>query len=155
MDIVHLATNNPVQDAFSWDVNKESSRVGLILRLRETGLYKGMVYFTGTPLKDGELMIVNLDDEEASLVAKNVRKDKTITYEAKLIFLNNEQIIKPKKITITISPKQLTVKEFILKFIPKRVATFRLCPSTKFYFTQSDKFSCKCYRYISMSLYCV
>lgn len=26
---------------------------------------------------------------------------------------------------------QITIKEMILKFIPKRIATFRLCPSTK------------------------
>jgi len=29
---------------------------------------------------------------------------------------------------------QVTIKEMILKFIPKRIATFRLCPSTKFHF---------------------
>lgn len=30
-----------------------------------------------------------------------------------------------------VSPKQLIIKERILKFIPKRMFTFRLCPSTK------------------------
>ena len=45
---------------------------------------------------------------------------------------------KPKKVYCYVTPKQLIVKEFLLKLIPKRVVTFRLCPSTKFHFTGTN-----------------
>lgn len=38
---------------------------------------------------------------------------------------------KPRRVLCCLSPKQLTVKDYILKFIPKRITSFRLCPSTK------------------------
>jgi hypothetical protein len=58
-------------------------------------------------------------------------KNHNICYEAKLIRINSEKLTKPKKVLCYVSPKQLIVKELILKFIPKRLYTFRLCPSTK------------------------
>ena len=69
---------------------------------------------------------------DAALVHKNVAsKNHNICYEARLVGMQGERLSKPKKVFCYVSPKQLTVKEFLLKFIPKRVVTFRLCPSTK------------------------
>lgn len=58
-------------------------------------------------------------------------KNHNVCYDAKLLGVNGERISKPKKVLCYVSPKQLIVKELILKFIPKRLFTFRLCPSTK------------------------
>lgn len=67
---------------------------------------------------------------DATLVQKNVRNHST-WYEARLLSFQGEKYVKPRKVIVYISPKQLTIKEFVLKFIPKRLITFRLCPSTK------------------------
>lgn len=68
----------------------------------------------------------------ARMVHNNVAsKDPDICYVAKLLGMQGERFSKPKKVFCFISPKQLTIKEYLLKFIPKRLVTFRLCPSTK------------------------
>ena len=68
----------------------------------------------------------------ARAVHNNVAsKDPNICYAAKLLGMQGERFTKPKKVFCFISPKQLTIKEYLLKFIPKRLVTFRLCPSTK------------------------
>lgn len=68
------------------------------------------------------------------MVHNNVAsKDPDICYVAKLLGMQGERFSKPKKVFCFISPKQLTIKEYLLKFIPKRLVTFRLCPSTKVY----------------------
>lgn len=68
----------------------------------------------------------------ARMVHNNVAsKDPNICYAAKLLGMQGERFSKPKKVFCFISPKQLTIKEYLLKFIPKRLVTFRLCPSTK------------------------
>jgi hypothetical protein len=73
-----------------------------------------------------------LAENDAALVQKNVAsKNHNICYEARLVSMQGERLSKPKKVFCYVSPKQLTIKEFVLKFIPKRLVTFRLCPSTK------------------------
>lgn len=58
-------------------------------------------------------------------------KNHNVSYDGKLLGINGERLLKPKKVLCYVSPKQLIIKELILKFIPKRLYTFRLCPSTK------------------------
>lgn len=66
------------------------------------------------------------------MVHNNVAsKDPNICYAAKLLGMQGEKFSKPKKVVCFISPKQLTIKEYLLRIIPKRLVTFRLCPSTK------------------------
>lgn len=68
----------------------------------------------------------------ARMVHNNVAsKDPNICYAAKLLGMQGEKFSKPKKVVCFISPKQLTIKEYLLRIIPKRLVTFRLCPSTK------------------------
>jgi hypothetical protein len=77
-------------------------------------------------------LFCSLTASDAALVHKNVAsKNHNICYEARLVGMQGERLSKPKKVFCYVSPKQLTVKEFLLKFIPKRLVTFRLCPSTK------------------------
>jgi hypothetical protein len=77
-------------------------------------------------------LLYMLTANDAALVHKNVAsKNHNIWYEARLVGLQGERLSKPKNVFCYVSPKQLTVKEFLLKFIPKRLVTFRLCLSTK------------------------
>lgn len=98
---------------------------------------------------------------DATLVHKNVAsKNPHICYEAKLLGMQGERYSKPRKVFCYVSPKQLTIKEYLLKFIPKRLVTFRLCPSTKVnlvttrrfeLFKLSNKFLCFQFHFESSS----
>lgn len=80
-----------------------------------------------------EMIVINtVAGIDSTLVHKNVAsKNHNVCYEAKLVGTNSERFSKPKRVLCYVSPKQLIIKELILKFIPKRLYTFRLCPSTK------------------------
>lgn len=85
---------------------------------------------------------------DSTLVHKNVAsKNHNVCYDAKLVGINGERASKPKKVLCYVSPKQLIIKELILKFIPKRLFTFRLCPSTKVSFNSTNKKICISHKY--------
>lgn len=80
------------------------------------------------------LLIFNIfcSANDANLVYKNVAsKNHNICYEARLVSLNGDRLVKPRRVACYVSPKQITIKDYVLKFFPKRLYTFRLCPSTK------------------------
>ncbi|KAI1295618.1 Apoptosis-resistant E3 ubiquitin protein ligase 1 [Halotydeus destructor] len=139
VDIVEAGTNRPIASPFHWEVHTENSRIGLVLKLDRAGLYRGSVTYRGNAISTGDFDVIVLNSADSGLVAKNTKKNHTVSFDAKLLSINGDKLSKPKKVSIYVSPKQLTIKEFILKIIPKRVATFRLCPSTKFYFKRIDK----------------
>lgn len=63
---------------------------------------------------------------DTATVQRNISsKRHNICYEARLLSG------KPRRVLCCISPKQLTLKDYLFKFIPKRITSFRLCPSTK------------------------
>ncbi|XP_044732167.1 apoptosis-resistant E3 ubiquitin protein ligase 1 isoform X2 [Chrysoperla carnea] len=110
-------------------------RLSIQVRFTLEGCYHATIAYQGQELQNGDFDIIVLTTQEAAVVHKNVvTKNPNVCYEAKLISLNGERLTKHRKVFCYVSPKQLTVKELILKFIPKRLVTFRLCPSTKFHF---------------------
>ncbi|XP_049833521.1 apoptosis-resistant E3 ubiquitin protein ligase 1 isoform X2 [Schistocerca gregaria] len=118
-----------------FDYDWLSHRVTLQVRFPSEGCFHASVSYRGTELRNGDFDIIVLSVSDAALVNKNVAsKNHNICYEARLVSLHGERLSKPKKVFCYVSPKQLTVKELLLKFIPKRIITFRLCPSTKFTF---------------------
>ncbi|GIY39736.1 HECT domain-containing protein [Caerostris extrusa] len=66
-------------------------------------------------IQNGDFHVIILNQEESLTVQKNVAK-KNKCYEVKLLALNSERFPKPKKIYCYISPKQLTLKEYMWKF---------------------------------------
>ncbi len=58
-------------------------------------------------------------------------KDRRTSYEVKLTRIEGEPPFKPKKVTLFMSSKQLTIKEYVWRFSFRRIATFRLRPPTK------------------------
>ncbi|XP_077537713.1 apoptosis-resistant E3 ubiquitin protein ligase 1 isoform X1 [Haemaphysalis longicornis] len=140
VDIIEVSSGRPVTSpCYHWDNHPENSRIALVLRLDQAGCYQVSVSYRGTSLSNGDFHVIVLSKSDASLVRKNVaKKSHNIWYEAKLVGLNSEKLAKPKKVFVYISPKQLTVKEYMLRIIPKRLITFRLCPSTKFQFKGSN-----------------
>uniref|UniRef100_T1IIH2 HECT-type E3 ubiquitin transferase n=1 Tax=Strigamia maritima TaxID=126957 RepID=T1IIH2_STRMM len=125
------------QATFNYDL--ETHRLTLQFCLTEEGCYRASITYRNEPLKTGDFNIIVLNAKEVDVVEKNVdKKSHNIWYEAKLLSVNEEKYSKAKKVYCYISPKQLTIKETIFKFFPKRLATFRLCPSTKFQFCDGD-----------------
>lgn len=76
------------------------------------------------------LFSINFADNEKEMVMKLI-KNRNVSFDSKLIRIEGEPPFKPKKVVVFISPKQFTIKEHMLKFIPRHVAAFRLCPCTK------------------------
>ncbi|KAL3213907.1 hypothetical protein MRX96_007313 [Rhipicephalus microplus] len=139
VDIIEVSSNRPVTSCYHWESHPENSRIALVLVLDKVGCYQVNVSYRGTSLSNGDFHVIVLSKSDTSLVRKNVaKKSHNIWYEAKLIAMNCEKLSKPKKVFVYISPKQLTIKEYVLRIIPKRLITFRLCPSTKFQFKGSN-----------------
>ena len=137
VDLVEMSTTKPIHSAFYWEVQPKHSRIALVLKLDIEGLYSAIVSYRGSALKNGEFNIIVLNSSESALVHKHSsKKSQTSGFNAKLLSVNNERMNKPKKVFCFVSPKQLTIKEYFLKIIPKRIVTFRLCPSTKFQFSR-------------------
>lgn len=121
--------------SISLDYDWQSQRISVQFKFLNEGCYHATIRYKGTELHNGDFDIIVLNSIDSTLVHKNVAsKNHNVCYEAKLIGINGEQISKPKRVLCYVSPKQLIIKELILKIIPKRLYTFRLCPSTKFNF---------------------
>ncbi|XP_066257066.1 apoptosis-resistant E3 ubiquitin protein ligase 1-like [Euwallacea similis] len=129
--IMDCEDNYSVTLDYDWNTN----RVSVQLKFAKEGCYHATIKYNGTELHNGDFDIIVLNSVDSTLVQKNVAiKSHNICYDAKLISVKGDVLVKPKKVLCYVSPKQLIVKELILRFIPKRLFTFRLCPSTKFIF---------------------
>ncbi|CAH0777685.1 unnamed protein product [Bemisia tabaci] len=125
--------SKPFPVIWKFEYDKSSLNIKFEVLFLQEGIYQVKVLYQGEPLHNGEFDCIVLNVADAALVRKNV-SDHNTCYEARLLKFQGETLLKPKKVVVYISPKQLTIKEFLLKFIPKRLVTFRLCPSTKFHF---------------------
>uniref|UniRef100_A0AAR5Q493 HECT-type E3 ubiquitin transferase n=2 Tax=Dendroctonus ponderosae TaxID=77166 RepID=A0AAR5Q493_DENPD len=121
--------------SISLDYDWGTNRVSVQLKFVKEGCYHATIKYKGTELHNGDFDIIVLNSIDWTLVQKSVAtKNHNICYDAKLIGIKGERLAKPKKVMCYVSPKQFIIKEFLFRFIPKRLFTFRLCPSTKFIF---------------------
>ncbi|KAK6183620.1 hypothetical protein SNE40_011062 [Patella caerulea] len=110
-------------------------RLTMHIKMDRPGCFQAQVSYGDIKLKNGDFNILVLSPDEMVHVSKNlIKKTHSIWYEARLISYNHEKLDRPKKVYVYVSPKQLTLKEFYFKIIGKKLYTFRVCPSTKFYF---------------------
>ncbi|XP_045619348.1 apoptosis-resistant E3 ubiquitin protein ligase 1 isoform X1 [Procambarus clarkii] len=115
-----------------------SRRISIQVTLQRPGCYRAHLTYCDTTLTNGNFDIIVLTSEDALRVQKTVMRRAHEGYEARLLTQNGSLLSKPKKVYCYVTPKQLIIKEFLLRLIPKRVCTFRLCPSTKFHFTGTN-----------------
>ncbi|XP_066279416.1 apoptosis-resistant E3 ubiquitin protein ligase 1-like isoform X4 [Branchiostoma lanceolatum] len=121
---------DPVKRKLSVMSDDHTKQIVMYLKLDSLGSYKAVGTYRGSSLKNGEFNILVLSKTDSSMVQKNVaKKSVNVWYEAFLLQVGEGK--KAKKVYCYISPKQLTVREFILRIIPRRLYTFRVCPSTK------------------------
>ncbi|PIK52514.1 putative apoptosis-resistant E3 ubiquitin protein ligase 1 [Apostichopus japonicus] len=109
--------------------------ITLTMNVKRPGCYQASITYQGEPIRNGNFTLLVLSEPDAEKVTKCIeKKNGDAHFECMLLACKHEKLRKPKKVVCYISPKQLTVKEFYLKFIPKRLFTFRVCPATKFQF---------------------
>lgn len=111
--------------SFSYDAVNQ--RVTLTLRFERPGVYRANLLHEGEPLHNGQFDCIVLTASDSGTVQRNISpKRPSVCYEARLVAPG-----RPRRVLCCLSPKQLTIKDYVLKFIPKRITSFRLCPSTK------------------------
>ncbi|XP_043473097.1 apoptosis-resistant E3 ubiquitin protein ligase 1 isoform X1 [Leptopilina heterotoma] len=129
----------PVDCKIQLDYDSPNQRIRLKVSFPSSGCFHATVSLNGLQLHNGDFSIIVLESAVSRAVHQSVAsKNFDTCYAAKLLGMQGERFAKPKKVFCFISPKQLTIKEYLLRFIPKRLVTFRLCPSTKFYFESSN-----------------
>ncbi|XP_310176.3 apoptosis-resistant E3 ubiquitin protein ligase 1 isoform X2 [Anopheles gambiae] len=138
IDIFDLYGNHSDKfgSAVTFSYDKVNARISLTALFPEPVCLRAVVAYETQPIPNGDFDIIVLSSSDTTLVHKNIASRKhNICYEAKLFSIYGQQRwTKPRKVLCYVGPKQVTIKEMILKIIPKRIATFRLCPSTKFHF---------------------
>ncbi|XP_049868280.1 apoptosis-resistant E3 ubiquitin protein ligase 1 isoform X2 [Pectinophora gossypiella] len=104
-----------------------NQRVTMSLCFDKPGIYRAALYYEQVLLQNGQFDCIVLTASDTATVARNISsKRHSISYEARLLSPG-----RPRRVLCCLGPKHLTVKDYILKFIPKRITSFRLCPSTK------------------------
>ncbi|XP_032294047.1 apoptosis-resistant E3 ubiquitin protein ligase 1 isoform X1 [Drosophila virilis] len=140
---LHGVSVEKLQHAIAFSYDRVNSRVSVTALFPEPTCLRAIISYRDQQLPNGDFDIIVLSSSDTTLVHKNIASRKhNICYEAKLLSIYGTTRSKPRKVMCYVGPKQaqnslifqVTIKEMILKFIPKRIATFRLCPSTKFHF---------------------
>ena len=138
-----VGTLNPIKPMVQWFWVEVMHRLLVNVTVEDEGIYSVRIKLHGVVINKAELNLIALSRADAVQVEKAI-KTRAQTYEAKLISMNGEKWTKNKKVFCALSPKQMALKEYILGLFPKRLATFRLCPSTKvkyiFHFALSLKY---------------
>ncbi|XP_070577251.1 apoptosis-resistant E3 ubiquitin protein ligase 1-like isoform X2 [Ptychodera flava] len=136
LQVSEIGDSNNVWSSPVWQVTDElRNKILMHIKMSDRGCFRARATYEGHTLKNGDFSIIVLSGSDAAKVKKNVaKKNFNIWYEAYLRGTSNERYRRPRKVYCYLSPRQLTIKEFYLKIIPKRLYTFRVCPSTKFQF---------------------
>ena len=122
-----------VEPIVQWLWDEVSHRLLLKVIFQQQGIYLVRVLHKNVLLNKAEFNMIVLSRSESEDVEKK-RNTHQVVYEAKLVSINNGKNGKRREVICALSPKQLAIKGYMLGFIPKRLATFRLRPSTKFTF---------------------
>jgi apoptosis-resistant E3 ubiquitin protein ligase 1 len=130
---LHDQISEKFNSAMRMNYDKVNQRINVIAIFPEPLAIRVRICYEGTLIPNANFDLVVLSSCDNTIVHKNIASRKhNICYDAKLLSVaGQQQKSKPRKVLCIIGPKQFTIKEMILKIIPKRVATFRLCPSTK------------------------
>jgi hypothetical protein len=125
-----IGSSDIVRPLVQWLWVELMHRLIINVTFNEEGIYGVRLKLDDSIINKGEFNMIALSRSEAVQVEKAL-VTRTATYETKLLTINGEKWNKNKKVFFSISPKQIALKEYILGIIPKRLATFRLCPATK------------------------
>lgn len=131
-----ITSSDVVRPLIQWLWVELMHRLIINVTFNEEGIYGVRLKLDDSVISKGEFNMIALSTSDTIQVEKALGA-RTATYETKLLSINGEKWTKNKKVFCAISPKQIALKEYILGIIPKRLATFRLCPATKVTFLKS------------------
>ncbi|XP_041982251.1 apoptosis-resistant E3 ubiquitin protein ligase 1 isoform X2 [Aricia agestis] len=115
----------PMAAAFEYDAVNQ--RASVTLTFERADVYRAAVRYDGELLLNGEFDCIVLTANDTAAVSRQLSSKRAhAAFEARLLSPG-----RPRRVLVCLSPKQIILKDYILKFIPKRITSFRLCPSTK------------------------
>ena len=83
-------------------------------------------------MSPGRLQLLVLLPEQARRVRDNIEKRRSNNYyEVALVRLAGVRQQKPATAYVFVTDKHLIIKEYYLRVIPHRLATYRVCPAVK------------------------
>lgn len=130
LEAVLVGSSVSVRPLVQWLWVELMHRLLIHVTFKEDGIYSVRLKFEDLVINKGEFNMIALSKNEALQIEKELGM-RTVAYETKLLSINGEKWSKNKKVFCTLSPKQISLKEYFLGIFPKRLATFRLCPTTK------------------------
>lgn len=104
----------------------------------QEGWYQAVITMDSDPVGLNDLTLIVLCSQERAKVNRYVsgNHDGLPTFEAELVGENGATLAKPKTVWCTMTSKQLTIRDYILRIFPRKLYTFRLVPSTKLTLTR-------------------
>ncbi|XP_022116720.1 apoptosis-resistant E3 ubiquitin protein ligase 1 [Pieris rapae] len=127
-----------LSSAAQFEYDSVNQRVSVSLCFPEAGVFKAAISYDGVLLHNGQFDCIVLTPSDAATVQRALSsKRATVSYEARLLSPG-----KQRRVLCCLSPKQLIIKDYILKIIPKRITSFRVCPSTKLIVRPREEHPC-------------
>ncbi|XP_068632769.1 apoptosis-resistant E3 ubiquitin protein ligase 1 [Battus philenor] len=127
IDSVDGVLDRKLSAAATFQYDAVNQRVAVEMCFPEPGVYRASIYYDGVLLHNGEFDCIVLTASEAATVQRAVCGRRAhATFEARLL-----APARARRVLLVVSSKHLLLKDYLLKFIPKRITAFRLCPSTK------------------------
>ncbi|XP_061383208.1 apoptosis-resistant E3 ubiquitin protein ligase 1-like isoform X1 [Danaus plexippus] len=105
-------------------------RVSVALCFPRAGVFRAAVHYEGALLHNGEFDCIVLTAADTETVQRQLGSRRGATWEARTVGPSSPSA-RPRRVLCVLSAKQLLLKDYFLRFIPKRITSFRLCPSTK------------------------
>ncbi|KAG7305871.1 hypothetical protein JYU34_008414 [Plutella xylostella] len=102
-------------------------QVTLSLTVPEPGVYRATLLYEDAPLHNANIDLIVLSASDTAIVQRNISCKQHISYAAQLLAAGN----KPRAVSCCLTSRQLVLKEYVLKVIPRRITAFRLCPGTR------------------------
>lgn len=105
----------------------------MALTASQEGWHKAAILLDGEPIGGGDLTLIVLTSAEREAVNRVIggKADGEPCFEASLVAEDGVPLSKPKSVYCYLTPKQLTIKSYLLRIIPRRLYTFRLVPATR------------------------
>ncbi|XP_047530174.1 apoptosis-resistant E3 ubiquitin protein ligase 1 isoform X1 [Vanessa atalanta] len=111
--------------AATFEYDAVNQRVSLALCFPRPGVFRAAVYYERVLLLNGEFDCIVLTAGDTASVQRQLGARRGAAFEARVVGA------RARRVLCCLSAKQLLVKDYILRFIPKRITSFRLCPSTR------------------------
>ncbi|CAK1600534.1 unnamed protein product [Parnassius mnemosyne] len=124
--VVGGEVDEKLSSAATFQYDSVNQRVAVEMCFPEPGVYRAAIFYDGVLLHNGEFDCIVLTAGEAASVQRACGRRAHAAFEARLLAPG-----RPRRLLLALSAKHLLLKDYVLKFIPKRITTFRLCPSTK------------------------